>query len=115
MTKESGILTYDFKGHGNESDHLKHGNPAEDLDEIYAVLRLQKQGMPLRKIAETLELSLGKVQRRLGKAKEKGITLPDDDDDSVSDVSPVSEPIQPIQPDTPPVQQVLPLSTEEHE
>ena len=115
VTKESGILTYDFKGHGNENDHLKHGNPAEDLDEIYAILRLQKQGMSQREIAKTLEISLGKVQRRLEKAREKNITLPDDDAAADSNVSPVSEPIQPIQPDTAPAQQVLPLDTEDHE
>lgn len=115
VTKESGILTYDFKGHGNENDHLKHGNPAEDLDEIYAILRLQKQGMSQREIAKTLEISLGKVQRRLEKAREKNITLPDDDAAADSNVSPVSEPIQPIQPDTAPAQQVLPLTTEDHE
>jgi len=115
VTKASGILTYDFKGHGNENDHLKHGNPAEDLDEIYAVLRLKKQGISQREIAKTLEISLGKVQRRLEKAREKNITLPDDDSDAVSSVSLVSAPIQPIQPDTPPLQQTLPLTTEDHE
>lgn len=115
VTKASGILTYDFKGHGNENDHLKHGNPAEDLDEIYAILRLQKQGMSQREIAKTLEISLGKVQRRLEKAKEKNITLPDDDSAADSNVSPVSEPIQPIRPDTHVTQQTLPLTADEDE
>lgn len=115
VTKASGILTYDFKGHGNENDHLKHGNPAEDLDEIYAILRLQKQGMSQREIAKTLEISLGKVQRRLEKAKEKNITLPDDDSAADSNVSPVSAPIQPIRPDTRIAQQTLPLTADEDE
>ena len=115
VTKASGILTYNFQGHANENDHLKHGNPAEDLDEIYACLRLQKQGMSQREIAKALEISPSKVQRRLEKAREKGITLPDDDQAPASDASPVSEPIQPIQPDTPPAQQELPLNTGEDE
>ena len=115
VTKASGILTYDFKGHGNENDHLKHGNPAEDLDEIYAILRLQKQGMSQREIAKTLEISLGKVQRRLEKAKEKNITLPDDDSAADSNVSPVSAPIRPIRPDTHVTQQTLPLTADEDE
>ena len=115
VTKASGILTYDFQGHANENDHLKHGNPAEDLDEIYACLRLQKQGMSQRDIAKALEMSPGKVQRRLEKAREKGITLPDDDQAPASDASPASEPIQPIQPDTPPAQQELPLNTGDDE
>ena len=112
VTKASGILTYDFQGHANENDHLKHGNPAEDLDEIYAILRLQKQGMSQREIAKTLEISPGKVQRRLEKAREKGITLPDDDGDAASLASPASEPVQAIQPDTVPAQQELPLKSE---
>ena len=115
VTKASGILTYDFQGHGNENDHLKHGNPAEDLDEIYACLRLQKQGMSQREIAKALEISPGKVQRRLEKAKEKGITLPDDDQAPASVVSPASDAIQSIQNDAAPTQQVLPLDTEDHE
>ena len=115
VTKESGILTYDFQGHANENDHLKHGNPAEDLDEIYACLRLQKQGMSQREIAKALEISPGKVQRRLEKAKEKGITLPDDDQAPASVVSPASDAIQSIQSDAAPAQQVLPLDTEDHE
>lgn len=115
VTKESGILRYEFKGHSKEDDHLKHGNPAEDLDEIYAILRLQKQGMSQREIAKTLEISLGKVQRRLEKAREKNITLPDDDAAADSNVSPVSNTIQPSQTDTPPVQQKLPLNPGEDE
>jgi len=112
VTKASGILTYDFQGHANENDHLKHGNPAEDLEEIYAVLRLQKQGMSVREIAKTLDISKGKVQRRLEKAREKGITLPDDDDAAVTPVTPVTEPIQPVQSGTVPTQQELPLKSE---
>ena len=115
VTKDSGILRYDFKGHSKEDEHLKHGNPAEDLDEIYAILRLQKQGMSQREIAKTLEISLGKVQRRLEKAREKSITLPDDDQAPVSDVLPVSDTIQAGQTDTPSVQGSLPLNPSEDE
>lgn len=114
-TKASGILRYEFKGHSKEDDHLKHGNPTEDLDEIYAILRLQKQGMSQREIAKTLEISLGKVQRRLEKAREKNITLPDDDKAPVSDVLHVSDTIQAGQIDTPPVQPELPLNSGEDE
>ena len=88
---------------------------SEDLDEIYACLRLQKQGMSQREIAKALEISPGKVQRRLEKAKEKGITLPDDDQAPASVVSPASDAIQSIQNDAAPAQQVLPLDTEDHE
>ena len=115
VTKESGILRYEFKGHSKEDDHLKHGNPAEDLDEIYAILRLQKQGLSLRDIAQKMDLSLGKVQRRLQKAREKNITLPDDDGDSVSNVSPVSQPIRTIQAIQQPEQPELPLKTDDDE
>ena len=116
VIKIDGCLRFDFRGHGNEHDHLKQGNPAEDLDEIYSVLRLQAEGHSQREIADILEISLGKVQRRLKKAKEKNITLPSEDRTSVSPVSDVSAPIQPSQPiQEAPVQQELPLNPDENE
>ena len=110
-----GRLSYEFVGYSSEQEHLKQGNPADDLEEIYAILKLQTQGMSLREIADALEISLGKVQRRLKKAKDSNITLPPDDDEGVSAVSTVSEPIQPIQPIQGAAQLELPLTTEEHE
>lgn len=115
VTKASGILRYDFKGHSKEDDHLKHGNPAEDMDEIYAILRLQKQGKSQREIAKALGISSSKVQRRQEKAREKNITLPDDDVTPASSASPASDSMQPMQSDAAPRQQVLPLTTEDHE
>lgn len=108
VTKENGILRYEFRGHGKEDEHLKQGNPADDIDEIYAILRLQRDGKTLREIATALEISLGKVQRRLKKAKEENITLPDSETVPVSDVSPVSAPIQTIQTIQEPMQGTLP-------
>lgn len=98
LVKEDGFLRFVVHGYANEEEHLKNGNPAEDLDEIYDILRLQKQGKSLREIAKVLDISLGKVQRRLQKAKDENITLPPEEDDDVSTVSPVSDNEEPIQP-----------------
>lgn len=55
-------------------------------------------GKSLREIAKVLDISLGKVQRRLEKAKAQNITLDNFPDEDVSDVSNVSEDEKPIQP-----------------
>ena len=93
----NGTLRYEYMGHAREEEHLKHGNPADDMDEILAILKLKAAGKSLREIAETLEISLGKVQRRLKKAKEQNITLESIGNTDVSNVSPVLDTIQPIQ------------------
>jgi hypothetical protein len=105
---KNGRLSYDFKGFGHEQEHLKQGNPADDLEEIIAILKLQAEGKSQREIAETLEISLGKVQRRLKKAKEQNITLDSVESKAESPVSPVSDTIQPIQTDTPPAEPAIP-------
>lgn len=96
LVKVDGFLRFEVHGYASEEEHLKHGNPSEDLDEIYDILRLQKEGKSLREIAMVLDISLGKVQRRLQKVKDENITLPPDDTPAVSDVSENEKPIQPI-------------------
>ena len=97
LVKENGFLKFEVQGYANEFDHLKQGKPSEDYDEIQDILKLQHQGKSLREIAKILGISLGKVQRRLDKAKELGITLDEGDDDDVSTVSENANAIQPIQ------------------
>ena len=84
-----------IQGFEKEEAHLKHGNPADDVEEVLDVLRLVKAGKTYREAAAELGISLGKVQRLLKKAEERNITL--ESEDSVSPVSPVSGSIQPIQ------------------
>lgn len=79
LVKENGYLHFEIRGCEKEYDHLKHGDPSEDIEEILDVLRLRKAGKSLRAIAKELGISLGKVQRRLDKAEEKNITLPEDE------------------------------------
>lgn len=98
LNKVDGFLRFEVQGYAKEEEHLKFGNPSDDLEEIYDILRLQKQGKSLRDIAKTLDISLGKVQRRLKKALDEGISLPDEESGDVSPVSNVSEEESPIQP-----------------
>ncbi len=98
LNKVDGFLRFEVQGYAKEEEHLKFGNPSDDLEEIYDILRLQKQGKSLRDIAKTLDISLGKVQRRLKKAQDEGISLPDEESGDVSPVSNVSEEESPIQP-----------------
>lgn len=98
LNKVDGFLRFEVQGYAKEEEHLKFGNPSDDLEEIYDILRLQKQGKSLRDIAKTLDISLGKVQRRLKKAQDEGISLPDEESGDVSPVSNVSEDESSIQP-----------------
>ena len=98
LNKVDGFLRFEVQGYAKEEEHLKFGNPSDDLEEIYDILRLQKQGKSLCDIAKTLDISLGKVQRRLKKAQDEGISLPDEESGDVSPVSNVSEEESPIQP-----------------
>lgn len=95
LQRVDGILRFVIQGFEKEEAHLKHGNPADDVDEVLEVLRLVKAGKTYREAAAELGISLGKVQRLLKKAEERNITL--ESEDSVSLVSPVSGSIQPIQ------------------
>lgn len=96
LQRVDGILRFVIQGFEKEEAHLKHGNPADDVDEVLEVLRLVKAGKTYREAAAELGISLGKVQRLLKKAEERNITL--ESEDSVSVVSPVSGSIQAIQP-----------------
>ena len=104
LVKEDGYLHFEIRGCEKEYDHLKQGDPSEDIEEILDILRLKKAGKSLREIAKELGISLGKVQRRLEKAKEKNITLPDDDGKDEA------SPVHPEQPE-PPVLPVSPVSS----
>ena len=98
LIHENALLHFEIQGFSKEEEHLMHGDPSDDTEEILDVLRLQKQGKSYRDIAKTLEMSLGKVQRRLETAQLRGITLEAFESPTVSPVSNVSEDESPIQP-----------------
>ena len=97
VNKTDGFLRFEFQDYGKEDDHLKSREGSDDVEEIMEILQLQKDGKTLRDIAKILEMSLGKVQRRLKKAKDNNITLDDNAESPVSNCIGVSEAIQPIQ------------------
>lgn len=97
VNKTDGFLRFEFQDYGKEDDHLKSREGSDDVEEIMEILQLQKDGKTLRDIAKILEMSLGKVQRRLKKAKDNNITLEDNAETPVSDCIGVSETTQAIQ------------------
>ncbi|HOE75559.1 MAG TPA: AAA family ATPase [Rectinema sp.] len=104
IKKDNGYLHYAYLGTSDEMEHLKRNTKESVMEEMQQILQLVEKKVSLRDIADQLQMSLGKVQRRLAKAKKLGITIEKKDDDDVSAVSPVSDsekPIQPIQSDTP--------------
>ena len=101
VVKVDGFLKFEFRGYGKEDDHLKGREGSDDTEDILSILRLQKDGKSLRDIAKALDLSLGKVQRLLKKAKEENITLEQFDKPAVSDCIGVSDSEKTIQQYTP--------------
>lgn len=97
VNKPDGFLHFEFLDYGKEEDHLKSRERTDDVEEIMSILKLQKDGKTLREISKILDMSLGKVQRRLKKAKDNNITLDDNAESPVSNCIGVSEAIQPIQ------------------
>ena len=97
VNKTDGFLRFEFQDYGKEDDHLKSREGSDDVEEIMEILQLQKDGKTLRDIAKILEMSLGKVQRRLKKAKDNNITLDDNAETPVSGCIGVSETTQAIQ------------------
>lgn len=69
-----------------ESEHLKNREGSDDYDEIIEILKLQKQGKSVREIAEFLGMASSTVFRRIKKAKENNITIPEE---TVPSVPPV--------------------------
>lgn len=99
VNKTDGFLRFELQGYDTEAAHLKNADAPDDLQDIKDILELQEQGKSLRDIAKCLNISLGKVQRRLKKAKDNNITLDSFKETAttpVSDVSDVSPTIQPI-------------------
>ena len=112
VQKVNGCLRYEIQDYGREADHLKESSGSEELEEIYAILRLQADGKSIREIATTLDMSKTTVSRRLQKAKEQDITLPKDETNDVPPVPTVPHMGQVGQPGHP-RQQRLPYNDEE--
>ncbi len=112
VQKVNGCLRYEIQDYGREAYHLKEGSGSEELEEIYAILRLQADGKSIREIATTLDMSKTTVSRRLQKAKEQDITLPKDETNDVPPVPTVPHMGQVGQPGHP-RQQRLPYNDEE--
>lgn len=88
ISKTSGFLKFEIQGYGKESEHLKNREGSDDYDEIIEILKLQKQGKSVREIAEFLGMASTTVFRRIKKAKENNITIPEE---TVSSVPPVPQ------------------------
>lgn len=86
VTKTDGFLKFEIQGYAKEDDHLKNRDSSEDYDEIITILKLQRDGKTVREIAEMMDMAKSTVQRRLTKAKDCNITIPEEKAEAVPSV-----------------------------
>ncbi len=79
VNKDDGFLKFDILGTGNEEDHLNALEGGEIADELIAILKMQKQGMTVREIAEALNIGKSTVQRRIESARKSNVSLPEEE------------------------------------
>ena len=79
VNKDDGFLKFDILGTGSEEDHLNALEGGEIADELISILKMQKQGMTVREIAEVLNIGKSTVQRRIENARRCNVTLPEED------------------------------------
>ncbi len=86
ISKTGGFLKFEIQGYGKEAEHLKNHDSSDDYDEIIEILKLQKEGKSVREIAQFLGMASTTVFRRIKKAKENNITIPEENVPSVPPV-----------------------------
>ena len=84
VNKDDGFLKFDVMGTGREEDHLNALEGGEVADEILTILKMQREGMTVREIAEVMNIGKSTVQRRIENAKRSNITLPTESEESSS-------------------------------
>jgi len=89
VVKVDGFLRFEHQGYAKEDDHLKSREGSDDYDEIIEILKLQRDGKTVREIADLLDMASTTVFRRIKKAKDNNITIPDEPQESVPSVPPV--------------------------
>lgn len=89
ISKTDGFLKFEIQGYAKEDDHLKNRDGSDDYDEIIEILKLQRDGKTVREIAEILDMASTTVFRRIKKAKENNITIPEESPETVPSVPPV--------------------------
>lgn len=89
VNKDDGFLKFDILGTGREKDHLNALEGGELADELISILKMQKQGMTVREIAEVLNIGKSTVQRKIENARRSNVTIPEDEDKTVPPVSAV--------------------------
>lgn len=89
VNKTDGFLRFDIQGYAREDEHLKNREGTDDYDEIIEILKLQRDGKSVREIAELLDMASTTVFRRIKKAKDTNITIPEENAETVPPVPPV--------------------------
>jgi KaiC/GvpD/RAD55 family RecA-like ATPase len=82
VNKDDGFLKFDVLGTGREEDHLNALEGGEMADELISILKMQKEGMTVREIAEVMNIGKSSVQRRIEAARQSHITIPEDKNDA---------------------------------
>lgn len=91
VNKDDGFLKFDILGTGNEEDHLNALEGGAVADELISILKMQKQGMTVREIAEVLNIGKSTVQRRIENARKCNVTIPEEENTPVPSVPNDSE------------------------
>lgn len=79
VNKDDGFLKFDVLGTGREEDHLNALDGGEIADELISILKMQKQGMTVREIAEALNIGKSTVQRRIDNARKSNVSIPEEE------------------------------------
>lgn len=98
VNKDDGFLKFDLLGTGREEDHLNALEGGETADELITIMKMKKEGMTVREIAEVLNISKSSIQRRIEAARECNITIPEEKNESVPTTENVGQAVQEGQP-----------------
>lgn len=83
VNKDDGFLKFDLLGTGREEDHLNALEGGEIADELVSILKMKREGMTVREIAEVLNIGKSTVQRRIESARKSNISIPEESKKSV--------------------------------
>ena len=83
VNKDDGFLKFDLLGTGREEDHLNALEGGEIADELVSILKMKREGMTVREIAEVLNIGKSTVQRRIESARKSNITIPEEKTETV--------------------------------
>ena len=83
VNKDDGFLKFDLLGTGREEDHLNALEGGEIADELVSILKMKREGMTVREIAEVLNIGKSTVHRRIERARKSNFSIPEEKTETV--------------------------------